>query len=138
MTTPEQPATPPVEKTEKTARKPRQPKEPAIAPAIDPMAILAEILTKGNLQLNPETAEEKTAKLSLAKQEACHRQRVERIVLYAALVLIAVICPACLWVLMDDAKSMEKKAWAAPMLTLIVGGLMGFLTGRSQGKTSDK
>ena len=90
---------------------------------------------------NPQTDEERTSKLAIAEKDAehkrsqrkavaDHRRRLELIALLALLAIAALVCPVCLWVLTDKRVSLEQKQWAAPLLTFVFGGLIGYLTGR--------
>jgi hypothetical protein len=67
-----------------------------------------------------------------------HRRHIELCALVSYLVIAAVVCLACLWVLRDKTIAAQDKAWVSPTLTLILGGVAGFMTGRLPGRSSEK
>ncbi len=118
-------------------------------PAVDPGAVYAEMFAAGYFDRVLKTDEERSSATRIAEQDADHeraekkaqadhRRRIEIISLIAVLVTALIVCPVCLWVLADPSVSADKKAWASPTLTLIVGGLFGYLTGQVPGRMSQK
>lgn len=80
------------------------------------------------------------AKAERDEKEAAmnHRRRVEIIALCAYLGISGFVAVACLWVLADKTIAPQDKAWVGPTLTLVIGGVAGYLTGRSSGRPPEK
>jgi hypothetical protein len=96
-----------------------------------------------------ETEEERDSRLRIKEEDAKadreekksamdHRRRIEMRALSAYIGISGLACCACLWVLSDKTIAPTDKAWVGPTLTLIIGGLAGFLTGRLPGRTPEK
>lgn len=62
--------------------------------------------------------------------DARHRRRKDLLLLSMALLGMCAIGFFCLWVLMSPTASVDDKKWAQSVLTAIVAGLIGYLTGK--------
>lgn len=62
--------------------------------------------------------------------DARHRRRKDLLLLSVALLGLCAIGFFCLWVLMSPTASTDDKKWAQSVLTAIVAGLIGYLTGK--------
>jgi fatty acid desaturase len=76
--------------------------------------------------------EDEDAAHERARMEADeNRERRKDFILFVfSLVIVAASALCCVLALLY---SQANSAWAAPLLTLIVGGLLGYQTGKSQG-----
>jgi hypothetical protein len=63
-------------------------------------------------------------------EDARHRRRKDLLLLSVALLGLCAIGFFCVWVLMSPSASADDKKWAQSVLTAIVAGLIGYLTGR--------
>jgi hypothetical protein len=124
-------------------------KSPTKKPPLDTDAMLREIISKSSIEHTPGTEAETLSRPSVAEKDAGyeraemaksldHRRLIEMVSLCAALTAAAVVRPVRLRVPTNDTQTPERKAWAAPLLTPIVGGLIGYLTGRVPGRPSEK
>jgi hypothetical protein len=146
MTTPEEPTGQAPEKPKRSTRK--QPPKPPI----DPQVLAADVSApsrKTKREEIEEPKEERDSRLRIDEENAKadreekkaamdHRRRIEIIALVAYLVFSGIASIPSIWVLLDKKTAPQDKAWAAPLLTLIIGGIAGFLTGRSSSRTSEK
>lgn len=80
-----------------------------------------------------ETAEELASRLR--REEADARvARIKDLVFSGAFpILVVVVAGFCLWTATRDGSSVDDKKWALALLTLIVSGGVGYLTGKAQG-----
>jgi len=77
----------------------------------------------------PESAPERTARLRRGAEDAAHERRKDFLLFITSL---AVVAGSALCGLVALFASPSNSAWAAPLLTLIVGGLLGYQTGKAQ------
>lgn len=63
-------------------------------------------------------------------EDARHRRRKDLLLLSVALLGLCAIGFFCLWVLLSPSASADDKKWAQSVLTAIVAGLIGYLTGK--------
>ena len=62
--------------------------------------------------------------------DARHHRRKDLLLVSVALLGLCVIGFFCLWVLMSSTTSADDKKWAQSVLTAIVAGFIGYLTGK--------
>lgn len=146
MTAPEQPA---------GAASPERPKKggkkPPLQSPVDTESLVPEFAGSGKTLVERlhETESERESRLRIKEEDARaereekkagmdQRRWVECVILIVSLIFSAVVCIACLFALFDKGISPQDKAWAAPILTLIVGGLTGFWTGRTTNRLPEK
>jgi hypothetical protein len=63
-------------------------------------------------------------------EDARHRRRKDLLQLSVALLGMGAIGFFCLWVLMSPTASADDKKWAQSVLTALVAGFIGYLTGK--------
>jgi hypothetical protein len=160
MTAPEQPTEQDIEPA--PARPKRAGRKSTPESPLDPEAIARLLASSGKMTVEhrQETEEELASRLRIDEANAeadrqekkaaadadrqekkaamDHRRRVEITSLIAYLVIAAIVCIACLWVLRDKTIAPQDKAWVSPTLALILGGVAGFMTGRLPGRSSEK
>jgi hypothetical protein len=95
---------------------------------------LNELASRRGYQLSlvsPEEPAERDVRLKIEEAEAAHRRRKDLALHIAALVVIAVALGLCVWAIVKPGSTAEDVKWAVPLLTAIVTGLVGYVTGRS-------
>ena len=113
------------------------PKNRTIADLLDPKRVSIEVKTL-------ETAPEREARLRREAEDAAHERdrkkanedherRKDFLLFVASLIIVGGAALGSLGSLMI---SPTNSPWAAPLLTLIVGGLLGYQTGKAQGSKS--
>lgn len=149
MTAPEQPAEQQAEsapvRSKRGGRK-QLPKSP-----LDPESLSRDLSSSGRTTVERfhETDEERASRLRIKEEDAKaerdekkaamdQRRWIERLLLRSSLAFSAVVCGACLFALFDKSIPPPEKAWASPLLTLIIGGLAGFWSGRSSNRQPEK
>lgn len=78
-----------------------------------------------------QKAYELTVKPSEDPADAAHRRRKDLALFMFALLGAGAIGAYCLWVLIEPSTSADDKKWAQSVLTAIITGLIGYLTGKS-------
>lgn len=59
------------------------------------------------------------------------QRRKEAVLFGVATALVVALSGICIWVLLSGGFSSDDKKWATSILTLITGGLVGYLTGKA-------
>ena len=78
-----------------------------------------------------EDPAERDSRLRIEEANAAHQRRKELILHIAALLVISVVLAVCVWTIVKTNSTEEDKKWAVPILSAIVTGLIGYVTGRS-------
>lgn len=78
-----------------------------------------------------EDPAEREVRLRIEEAEAAHRRRTGFVLHVAALVVIGVAVSLCVWAITKSNSNAEDTKWAVPLLTAIVTGFVGFVTGRA-------
>ena len=78
-----------------------------------------------------ELPDERASRLKLAEAEAAHQRQKDFYMFVVTIGVVIVAFCASLFVTLSDRFDAEMKKMAIPLLTLIVGGLLGYLTGKS-------
>lgn len=63
-------------------------------------------------------------------EDARHRRRKDLLLLSVALLGMCTIGFFCVWVLLSPTASADDKKWAQSVLTALVAGFIGYLTGK--------
>ncbi len=74
---------------------------------------------------------EREARLELEKANAAHKRRIDFALHVAAFVVVGVALSLCVWAIIRESATAEDKKWATTLLTAIVTGFVGYVTGRS-------
>lgn len=74
---------------------------------------------------------ERESRLKIEEADAQHRRRKDLVLHVAALVVVSVALGLCVWVIMNPDSNAEDKRWAGTVVTAIVTGLVGYVTGKS-------
>ena len=84
------------------------------------------------LTISPrEDPAERDARLRMEEADAEHRRRKELALHVVTFVVIGVALALCVWAIVKKNSTPEDTKWAVPLLTAIVTGLVGYVTGRS-------
>ena len=78
-----------------------------------------------------EEPAERDARLEIEKANAAHKRRIEFTLHFAAFVVVGVALSLCVWAIVRESSTAEDKKWASTLLTAIVTGFVGYVTGRS-------
>lgn len=84
------------------------------------------------LTLTPrEDPVERDSRLRIEEANATHQRRKELILHIAALLVMGVVLGVCVWTIIKTDSSEADKKWAVPILSAMVTGLIGYVTGRA-------
>jgi hypothetical protein len=78
-----------------------------------------------------EEPAEREARLEIEKADAAHKRRIDLALHIAAFVAVGVALCLCVWAIVRENSTAEDKRWATTLLTAIVTGFVGYVTGRS-------
>jgi hypothetical protein len=78
-----------------------------------------------------EEPAEREARLEIEKANAAHKRRIDLALHIAAFVVVGVALCLCVWAIVREGSTAEDKRWATTLLTAIVTGFVGYVTGRS-------
>ncbi len=81
--------------------------------------------------LSPETPIELQSRLKLQEQDALHQRFRDTILLIASIVGVLGFSGFCVYIYVSPASSADDRKWAASIITLIVGGLVGYWGGKN-------
>ena len=88
----------------------------------------------GKLDLN-DLAKRHNLKLEVAPAEESGDAKLRRwkdaVLFSVAVLLVLVISGICFWIVIAQGVSGDDKKWATSVLTLITGGIIGYLTGKA-------
>jgi hypothetical protein len=92
---------------------------------------LNDLANRHKLSVVPrEEPDERQARLGIEKADAEHQRRKELALLVGALVAVGATLSLCVWAIVREGSTAEDTRWAVPLLTAIVTGLVGYVTGR--------
>jgi multidrug resistance efflux pump len=95
---------------------------------------LNELANRPDHQLSIVPREEPTereARIAIEKADAAHKRRIDFALHIAAFAVAGVALILCIWAIVRESSSAEDKRWATTLLTAIVTGFVGYVTGRS-------
>jgi hypothetical protein len=78
-----------------------------------------------------EAPEEREHRLREEEADARLKRWKEKILFISAIAFSAIVSGICIWVALSPSSSSDASAWARNILTLIIGGFVGFLTGKA-------
>jgi hypothetical protein len=78
-----------------------------------------------------EAPVEREARLEMEKANAAHKRRLDFALHIATFVVVGIALCLCVWAIVRSNSSVEDKRWASTLLTAIVTGFVGYVTGRS-------
>jgi hypothetical protein len=95
---------------------------------------LNDLASKPDHQLSivpREEPSEREARLEIERANAAHKRRINFALHIAAFVVVGVALCLCVWAIVREVSTAEDKRWATTLLTAIVTGFVGYVTGRS-------
>lgn len=95
---------------------------------------LNDLANKSDHQLSivpREEPAERNARLEIERADAAHKRRIDFALHIAAFVVVGVALCLCVWAIVRADSSVDDKKWATTLLTAIVTGFVGYVTGRS-------
>jgi len=90
-------------------------------------------VTRESIEIQREGPEELASRLRQQEADAKHRRRKDIALFAVTLFTTAAILGTCFWIVLDPNVSPETKEWARSITTLIIGGFVGYLTGKALG-----
>ena len=78
-----------------------------------------------------EDPDDRATRLRIEEADAAHRRRKDLALHVTALVVIGVALGLCVWAIVKKDTTVEDTKWAVPLLTAIVTGFVGYVTGRA-------
>src|SRR4051812_43083620 len=78
-----------------------------------------------------EEPEERSARIEIETADAAHKRWIDFALHIAAFVVVGVALILCVWAIVRESSTVEDKRWATTLLTAIVTGFVGYVTGRS-------
>ncbi len=78
-----------------------------------------------------EDPDERAARLRIEEADAVHRRRKDLALHIIAFLVIGVALGLCVWAIARKDATAEDTKWAVPLLTAIVTGFVGYVTGRA-------
>src|SRR5918911_239980 len=78
-----------------------------------------------------EEPAERDARLEIEMADAAHKRRIDFALHVAAFVAVGIALVLCVWAIVRESSTAEDKKWATTLLTAIVTGFVGYVTGRS-------
>lgn len=93
---------------------------------------LNDLANRHQLSIVPrEEPDQRDSRIRIEEAEAAHRRRKDLLLSSSALVVIGVALCLCVWAVVREGSNASDKEWAVPLLTAIVTGLIGYVTGRA-------
>lgn len=95
---------------------------------------LNDLANKPDHQLSIVPREEpaqREARLEIEKADAAHKRRIDFALHIAAFIVVGAALCLCVWAIVRAGSTSEDKRWATTLLTAIVTGFVGYVTGRS-------
>ena len=78
-----------------------------------------------------EEPDQRDSRIRIEEADAAHRRRKDLLLSGSALVVIGVALCLCVWAVVREDSCASDREWAIPLLTAIVTGLIGYVTGRA-------
>jgi hypothetical protein len=83
-----------------------------------------------------EHPDERGARLRREQDDAEHQRRKEMAMLWVVLGSVGVVSVNCLWIVLVPGQPAESVKWATTLLTTIVSGGLGYMTGKNSKSAS--
>ncbi len=109
----------------------RASKKPA-GPPIDVAQMLGNLLRGVDPNFTPkESVTERASRLRIAEKDADSARRKDMTFFNASLAIVVAATVAALWILVLSGRPPAETRWAEAILTLIVGGVLGYGSGKA-------
>ncbi|HZH32695.1 MAG TPA: hypothetical protein VEY11_18155 [Pyrinomonadaceae bacterium] len=93
---------------------------------------LNDLANRHQLSIVPrEEPDQRDSRIRIEEADAAHRRRKDLLLTGSALVVIGGALCLCVWAVVREDSTASDKEWAVPLLTAIVTGLVGYVTGRA-------
>lgn len=93
---------------------------------------LNDLANRHQLSIVPrEEPVQRESRIRIEEADAAHRRRKDLLLSGSALVVIGVALCLCVWAVVREGSTASDREWAVPLLTAIVTGLVGYVTGRA-------
>jgi hypothetical protein len=81
--------------------------------------------------ISPESPLELETRLKIQELDARHQRWKDTILLAASVIGVLLFSGFCVYIYVSPASSADDRKWAASIITLIVGGLVGYWSGKN-------
>jgi hypothetical protein len=78
-----------------------------------------------------EAPDERESRILREKEESSFKRWKEKILFIISIGFSIIISGICIWIVLNSKSLPENTGWARSLLTLIIGGFIGFLTGKA-------
>jgi uncharacterized membrane protein YkvI len=78
-----------------------------------------------------ELVEERTSRLKREEADATHQRWRASILFYVGITVGVVVGGLCMWAALDSSFAPDTQKWAAALVTSLMTGVLGFLTGKN-------
>ncbi|MBD0373827.1 MAG: hypothetical protein ICV60_23645 [Pyrinomonadaceae bacterium] len=78
-----------------------------------------------------EDPSERAVRHDIEKADAAHRRQINLLLHLVAFVVIGVALGLCVWTILRPYTTADDKKWATTLMTGVVLGLLGYITGRA-------
>lgn len=102
---------------------------------------LNELANKQNVKLSLATAEdelEKTARLRIEEANATHLRQKEWLVYRLTALILLIVVGLCTWIILSKGLANDEGKLAMGLLTSVVTGLVGYVTGKAASENKAK
>lgn len=104
-------------------------------PEVSKQIDVSTMYRKQTLSVTEESPAEQAARLTEEGETARHRRKMETVKTVSLALSLASVGAVCLWLILSSANE-KNVEWARSVLTAIVTGTVGYLTGQKSGKHS--
>lgn len=101
-------------------------------PMNDPNVQILKNVSRESIEIQREGPEEMASRLRQQEADAKLRRWKDGVLYTVGLISTAAILIACFWMVLNQSASPETREWARSIATLIIGGLVGYLTGKAR------
>ncbi len=102
---------------------------------------LNELAIKQNVKLSLATAEdelEKTSRLRIEEANALHTRQKEWLVYRLTTLILLIVVGLCAWIILRKGLANDEGKLALGLLTSVVTGLVGYVTGKASSENKPK
>ncbi len=102
---------------------------------------LSEFANQHNVKLSMVTAEdeiEKTSRLRIEEANALHTRQKEWLVYRLTALILLIVVGLCMWIILNKGLANDEGKLALGLLTSVVTGLVGYVTGKASSENKPK
>ena len=102
---------------------------------------LSEVVTKQSVKLSLITAEDelkKTSRLRLEEAHALHTRQKEWLIYKLTALILLIVVGLCTWIILSKGLANDEGKLALGLLTSVITGLVGYVTGKAASENKSK